>query len=612
MACPSYKIDSNDTGLRFAIEKCLKELPVAAAAVAATGQITFSGPGTDGDTITVDGNEFTLVDAAPGAGEVLIGATANDTATNVAAVINALSSVNAAAVGAVVTVTAATAGAAGNALTLAELSSSASLSGATLSGGTDAVSDPVWYPLEPNSYGDMGANVTTVARDPINPSRQRQKGVVTDLEAQASFTMDMTSTNHMLMLQGFNFAMAREKPTTAPLNAAATVVTGVTTGSGYAMDDSFASQIAVGDLIFAKGFSNSANNGMKRVTGVGSGTVLVAGLANEASPPAAAQLVQVGIQAGSGDLAITVSGNDVRLTATTLNLSTLGLIPGEWIFIGGDTSGTSFGLKGFARVDEIAVGYLKLGKTSWTAVADSGAGKTVQIFFGTVIRNEEDPDDIVRSTFQFERTLGNDADGIMSQYIEGSVANEFTLNVPQAEKVTAEMSFVACDAIARSGATGLKAGTRPELVTSDAFNTSSDVRRIAFSISGETSPLFIYATDLTVTINNNASGAKAIGVLGNFDINIGVFDVGGSVTAYFQDVRAVNAVRNNEDVTMDLIMVKNNIGLVFDIPLMALGNGMISVEKDQAITVPLDTMAAQSSFGHTLLYVNFPYLPNAA
>lgn len=53
-------------------------------------------------------------------------------------------------------------------------------------------------------------------------------------------------------------------------------------------------------------------------------------------------------------------------------------------------------------------------------------------------------------------------------------------------------------------------------------------------------------------------------------------------------------------------------GLVWDIPLMALGNGMVAVEKDQAITVPLDTMAAQSSFGHTLLYVNFPYLPNAA
>ena len=507
MACPTYKIDSNDTGLRFAVEKCLKELP----------------------TLAVDG------------------------------------------------------------------------------------ADPVWHPLEPNSYGDMGASITTVARNPINPSRQRQKGVVTDLEASASFQMDLTGRNHLYMMQSYNFALAREKPTTAPLNAAVVPVTAVTTGTGYAMNDSFASQLAVGDMVVAEGFGVAANNGVKVVTAVATGTVLAAGLAAEASPPAGAKLTQIGVQGAAGDLAITVSGGQTRLTASTLNLSSLGLIPGEWIYIGGDAAITHFDTnQGFARVDSIAAGSILLGKTSWTPAAEVGGTKTIQLFFGTVIRNEEDPDDIVRQPLQFERTLGSDADGVMSQYIIGSIANEFTLNVPQADKVTAEMGFVACDAVARPGATGLKAGTRPALTQSDAFNTSSDVRRLAFSIVGEADPLFLYATDLTITITNNASGAKAIGVLGNFDINIGVFDVGGSVTAYFQDVRAVNAVRDNADVSMDLILVKNNMGIIWDIPLMALGNGMVAVEQDQAITVPLDTMAAQSSFGHTLMYVNFPYLPNAA
>lgn len=506
-ACPSFKIDSNDTGLRFAVEKCLKQLP----------------------TLADDG------------------------------------------------------------------------------------ADPVWHPLEPNSYGDMGANVTTVARNPINPSRQRQKGVVTDLEATASFQMDLTGRNHFYMLQSYMFALAREKPTTAPLNAAQIPVTAVTTGTGYAMNNSFASQVAVGDIIMAEGFTNAANNGVKVVTAVATGTVLAAGVVAEAAPPAGAKLTVVGYQGTSADLKITVSGGETRITSTALNFTTLGLIPGEWIYIGGDAANTAFANnRGFARVDAIATGYMVLGKTSWTPVAEVGTGKTIQLFIGTVIRNEEDPDDIMRSPLQFERTLGQDADGMMSQYIIGSIANEFTLNVPQADKVTAEMGFVACDAVARTGLQGLKPGTRPALVASDAFNTSSDVRRLAFSIVGEAQPLFLYATDLTITIKNNASGAKAIGVLGNFDINIGVFDVGGSVTAYFQDVRSVNAVRDNEDVSMDLIMVKNNMGIVWDVPLMTLGNGMVAVEQDQAITVPLDTMAAQSSFGHTLMYVNFPYLPNAA
>lgn len=511
MSCPSYKIDSNDTGLRFAIEKCLKELPS-------------------------------------------VGAVPPDLA------------------------------------------------------------DPVWYPLEPNSYGDMGANVTTVARNPINPSRQRQKGVVTDLEASASFQMDLTHTNHLYMMQGFCFALAREKPTSVPLNSAAIAITGVDDITGYAVGATLAPQFAVGDLVMASGFTNAANNGIKKLTSVAATAIVAAGLADEVAPPADAKIQAVGFEFPAADVALTVVSGKLRLTAIATNMTTLGLIAGEWIFLGGDAAGAKFTNNvGFARIDTITTTYIEFGKTSWVnPTAEVGTGKSIQIFLGTVIRNEDNPANIVRTSFQFERTLGKDTVGTMSQYIIGSVANELTVNVAQADKVTAEMGFVACDAVARDGTTGLKAGTRPALVASDAYNTSSDVRRIAFSIVNDTQPLFVYATDLSLTLTNNASGAKAIGVLGNFDVNVGIFDVSGSVTAYFQDIRAVNAVRNNSDVTMDFILVKKNAGMAWDVPLLALGNGMVAVEQDQAITVPLDTMAAQSSFGHTLLYVNFPYLPNAA
>jgi hypothetical protein len=74
----------------------------------------------------------------------------------------------------------------------------------------------------------------------------------------------------------------------------------------------------------------------------------------------------------------------------------------------------------------------------------------------------------------------------------------------------------------------------------------------------------------------------------------------------------VQAVRNNADITMDIIMVKNNAGLLFDVPLLSLGNGRLNVEQDQAITVPLETNAAESKFGHTLLFQSFPYLPSLA
>jgi len=54
---------------------------------------------------------------------------------------------------------------------------------------------------------------------------------------------------------------------------------------------------------------------------------------------------------------------------------------------------------------------------------------------------------------------------------------------------------------------------------------------------------------------------------------------------------------------------KSGYAILFDIPLLSLGDGRLSVEQDQPITLPLELMAAESSFGHTLLFQYFPYLP---
>ena len=617
--CPTVKIDSNLTGLRYAWEYCLKQLPSPAIAVAALGTILMTDVGVDGDTVTVDGNVFTLVDAAPGAGEVLIGASAADTATALAAAINALSSVNASAVGATITVTAAIAGAAGNAIELEE-DTTATLSGATLAGGSDEVGGPEWRMFEPNSYNDFGSTINTVARNPINPSRQRKKGTVTGVEASGGFQQDLTFNNTADVLQGFMFAMAREKAATVSMNAAAREITGV--GAGYSFDNAdslFVQPTGGSALVLAQGFGLSANNGVKVATSITSGAVNAAGLSAEAAPPAAARVHLVGAQYPASDLSLTLNGELVRLNTAAGDFS-VGFIPGEWLFIGGDAVGTQFDDNlGFARISVIDPDglYLEFDKVTWAnPVAEAGTGKTIRLFYGTVIRNESDPALIRRGTLQLERTLGSDADGVMSEYVIGAVPNEFTLNIPQEEKVTVDLSFIGCDAEHRSGAEGLKAGDRPSLEVMDAINTSSDFSRIKLSVVDPTTsnpaPLFAFATDLTLTINNNASANKAVGHLGAIDITAGTFEVGGSVTAYFANIESVRAVRNNADITLDAIVVKDNQGMLFDIPLLSLGNGRLAVEQDQPITLPLDTSAAESKFGNTLLFQLFPYLPDVA
>ena len=482
---------------------------------------------------------------------------------------------------------------------------------------------PVWFALDPNGYNDFGGQLSLVARNPINPSRQRKKGTITDLDASGGFGQDLTQNNTSRLFQGFMFSAVREKATNIPMNGAATAVSGV---SSVNVEYSFAAGVvgsgfSANDLVLAAGFTNAGNNGLKVVVSSGPLLVEVAGSLIAEVPPATAKLTRVGKSFAVATVNVVVSGSLPRLTRAsgTFDFTTLGLIPGEWIFIGGDSATFAFvnaANNGFARVRSVGADFIELDKTSSTMVAETGTGLSIRLFFGSIFRNEKQPNLIQRRSYQLERTLGNDENGPMSEYLEGAVPNEMSLQIRQADKITMDMAFVALDHTQRTGAQGLKGGDRPELLEAPAFNTSSDFSRIKMHLvssgNANPAPLFAFLTELTLTVNNNVSPNKAIGVLGAFDTSAGTFTVSGSVKAYFAGVEAIQAVRNNSDVSLDLAIVKNNAGFVFDVPLIALGDGRLSVEQDQPITLPLTTEAAEGQYGYTLLINQFPYLPTAA
>jgi hypothetical protein len=477
---------------------------------------------------------------------------------------------------------------------------------------------PVWYPLEPNSYSDFGGQVSKVARTPITPTRQRKKGTVVDLDASGGFNQDLTMNNLTRLMQGFFFANAREKACNLSLGAAAVPCTSVTAATDKFNFGADPGAFLASNLIMSSGFGVAANNLVTTVVSTDADDITVGNLlADEASPPATAKVQVVGHQFGSATSAIALNGDLVRLTDSGTTMTTLGLAVGEWVYLGDDTAGNRFNNNvGFARIGAIAAGYLQFDKVSWTPAIEAGTGKTIRIYYGTFIKNEPVAADIVRRTYQLERTLGNDNDGEMSEYITGAVPNELTINVPQADKLNVDLTFVGLDNEQRTGLVGKKSGTRPSMDAEEAINTSSDFARIQLSLASQTdatvTPLFAYATELTLTINNGVTPNKAIGVLGGFDASAGDFEVGGSMTAYFADVTAVQAVRNNSDITLDIIIAKSNEGLVIDIPLLSLGDGRLSVEADNPITLPLEQMAAESVLGHTAAMCFFPYLPTAA
>lgn len=605
---------------------------------------------------------------------------------------------------------------------------------------------PVWVPLEPNSYKDFGGDVTTKARNPINASRQRKKGVVTDLDASGGYESDITPTNVQDIMQTFLFAALRRKSELQPQTVNHT-------SHDYEPAAGGAAYVA-GDLLFAKGAFNPANDGLKVVTGTPTGTSIVVTDTNVVDEVGNANLIvsRVGHQFGAGVLSVDVSGEfpaivasgiaaahqaltttgafsdgetvtigtkvytiqtvltntdghvlkgasaavtltnlknainlnglgvpgvdyaasttvNTQVTAattasiltvtailggtvgntiattttaaaatwgaatlaggTSVSLKSFGLIPGEPIFVGGDLSSTQFlnpdSNAGYCRVRSVTDSQINFDKTQFPFVTDAGTAKTVQLFFGRVLKNESVKDLIVRRSVQLERTLGavddSQPDQEQAEYLTRCLGDEWELDGKTADILVANYSYLAGTYETRDSATGVKPGLRPDIEESDAFNTTSDVSLIKMAVvtpgNSCPTPLFGFLTDLKLSLKNNLKQNKAISVLGAFDVSAGTLEVQLTVTAYFSSVDSVNSVRNNDSVTVEAHFAKANKGLSIDLPLVALSKSRADVKQDEPITLPLTADAATAALidptlNHTIMMVFWDYLPDAA
>lgn len=322
-----------------------------------------------------------------------------------------------------------------------------------------------------------------------------------------------------------------------------------------------------------------------------------------------------------GDIKFTVSNAIYTLTATNADFTTLGLVQGEWIFVGGDNANERFAVAGafYARVSKIEAKKLTFDNGTFKAglATDAGTGKTIKIFMGSVLKNENTAELIKRKSYCFERTLGKDltSNQPQAEYIKGAVIGEFSLEAKQGEMLKADLSFIATDNEYRTG-TLVSNGRLTPAKGEAGINTTSDIRSIRLSLVDDkkstSTPLFAYVTETSIEVNNNLSENKALGVFGAIDVSAGNFEVSGKTTAYFTTVEAVKAVRTNADVGLHALFATNNKGFIFDIPLVSLGGGSLSVEKDNPITIELEASGAENKFGYTMLYVNFPLLPKIA
>lgn len=469
---------------------------------------------------------------------------------------------------------------------------------------------PKWQALEPNSFSDFGGELSTTNRTPLSISRQNQKGVVTDLSVKGGFNIDFTQNNLNGLLEGLFFADTRKK---AELQVTAVTGTGFTVTGGTV--------IKANDIVKASGFKTSSSNKTFTVQTGSTATSIKVGSLTAGNETGLLQVV--GHAFAQNDLKFTVENGIYGLSTTTKNLTELNLIPGEWIFVGGDQPNSQFqNAKTFyARIATISANKITFDNGTFKTgiTADNGQNKSIEIYLGSVLKNENTAELIKRKSYCFERTLGKDLSETTSQnqaeYISGAVLGEFSLEVKQGEMLNADLSFTATNNEYVTGT--LKSNTKltPSLGESG-INTSSDIRSIRLSLVDSTkstsTPLFAYVTEASIEVNNNLSENKALGTFGAIDVSAGNFEVSGKTTAYFTSVKAIEAVRKNADVGLYALFATKQKGFIFDIPLVGLSGGTLNVEKDNPITLELEASGAENKFGYTMMYVNFPVLPKVA
>lgn len=483
---------------------------------------------------------------------------------------------------------------------------------------------PIWNSQDPNTFSNFGGEIRNMERDPIRDDRQNAKGVTVALSAAGEYTMDFTYSSMQFVMPSFMYANFRPYVDFGGAGEILSVTTSTfTAASGL-------NAFIAGDLVLAANFSKIlGNNGLHRVTTAVAGTLTVAETMIAETPPAAATLVKVGFQCASADLNVVVSGPLPVITSTAFNPVTQGIIPGEWIYIGDDTNAAfSFANaanNGWKRVRAVTATSITIDKSRLPMVVETGTGKTVRIYLARRLKNETGTN-IVRTSLQFERTLGAPDDAlptqVQSEYLLGAIGNVLDFEYKAQDKLVCTLGFIACDVEQRTGAVGVKTGTRPLLASNaPALNTSSSVKRIKLASVSHTdeapASLAGEVLNIKMSINNNLKGIAVIGSLGFFEIIPGNFKVTADMEALFLTVAAQDSVRNNADVTLDLLHVLNNTAMVMDMPLLTLGDGRAKVVKDDPISIPITAGGnsgeeVDAGLDHTLMFCFFDYTPTIA
>lgn len=470
---------------------------------------------------------------------------------------------------------------------------------------------PVWHVLEPNSVKKYGAAIKTVARQPISRNRQRRRGATVDLDSGVQYEADLTYSQFERLADGFmfcNYLGGLVFDTSAVITAVTSAQYTLTAGN----------TLVNGRLIYARGFSIAGNNGLKLLAGTQTATNLqTTGLAAE-TPPANVKIEEAGVRGASGDITLTVSGTSITIASTVLDFTTLPIVVGQEIFVGGAAAAnnydTAFGatpsLDRFMRVKSIAAHAIVCDKGNGSVVTDAGAGKLIDIYYGRFLKNvRTDDSNYIEKSYQFEQSYP----GLANQYAyaKGNECSELVLTMPLGNKATLSPTFVGTDTLPPTNSRVSNAASAYQPVATAAFNTTSQVSRMRILNSDETALVTgAVFQSVTAKLMNNITPEKAIAQLGAVAMPNGIFMVDSDFEVLFTNDDEIAALRAYRQIAWDLAFVNTDGGIFLDMPSMSFSKGELDLPINKVVRMKLSSEGWQDPTLGTSLGVSlFPFIP---
>lgn len=480
-----------------------------------------------------------------------------------------------------------------------------------------------YHTLDLNTYSDAGATYENTTRSVMTGDRRVRKGAQTSKAAALGFNIDNTILNTLPQVASFLFDAPREKANTKSIVYGS--IFQPLAGASVTSYDGTKITVSAGGAVFAAGdiviIEDGVNNRVPMLVSAATATEITAAKidATDVVYPLPARtdkrVVKVGAVAAS-TVTLTSTAASAVLTLASGTWASFGFNVGEWAFFGGDDVATRFAATDpfYGRVVAINGASITLDTTT-RAMPASDTCNTLHVYLTTMCI-----DGSTMATTTHSRYLGVDSNNMhMREVISGCMPNEMTINSNEKSFVTQDMSYIAMDAtyplLDNTAENALLARTLPPVV-SDVINTSNDVVRQRLSVlklgQMNTAEIHSFVQELNITIANNLSEDTAMGHAGNVGSTAGDFNATGTATLYFNSTAALDAIRCNCTVALDMIYARKNSGVVIDIPELSLSGDGIQVEKGSSIKLSLDQSAFLNRFGYMMSYSVFHYIPDAA